>query len=280
MAELSSLASDVRRHDRDRFYAALFGPPERREALFALYAFNCVIARVRETVSEPLLGEIRLQWWQDAIAAIYDGRRPPAEPTAIALADVIRTCRPDSALFNKLIEGRRRDLDARAPADIDELRDYAEATSSSLNALALAILANSDPAVGAAARDIGIAWALSGLMRALPIHLAQGRIWLPETLMNQAGIDPDHLRQGKPGPGIGQAVAAVVEAATAHLVAARKAVPRPPKAALPVMLMATLAEADLKRLAKAGNDPFAAYGSEGGVGRLVRLSIKGLSGRY
>src|SRR6202030_2870644 len=72
-AGLSAVAALVRRHDRDRFQSALFAPAARRETLFALYAFNYEIARVRESVQEPMLGQIRLQWWREAIAAAFEG---------------------------------------------------------------------------------------------------------------------------------------------------------------------------------------------------------------
>ena len=68
----------IRRHDRDRFQTALFAPAARREALFALYAFNYEIARVREVVTEPMLGRIRLEWWRENIAAAFaNGSRAP-----------------------------------------------------------------------------------------------------------------------------------------------------------------------------------------------------------
>src|SRR3569623_1563592 len=63
----SSLAGFVRRHDPDRFLTALFAPPAKREALFALYALNHELARARETVSEPPLALIRLQWWREVV---------------------------------------------------------------------------------------------------------------------------------------------------------------------------------------------------------------------
>src|SRR5258706_7401227 len=70
---LSPVAALVRRHDRDRYQTVLFAPAARREALFALYAFNYEIARVRESVTEPMLGQIRLQWWRANIAAASEG---------------------------------------------------------------------------------------------------------------------------------------------------------------------------------------------------------------
>jgi phytoene/squalene synthetase len=57
----------LRAGDKDRFLAALFAPAEHRSALYALYAFNLEIARVREVAHGPLAGEIRLQWWCDVL---------------------------------------------------------------------------------------------------------------------------------------------------------------------------------------------------------------------
>ena len=65
---LSYCAQEVRRHDRARYLSSLFAPDERREDLFALYAFNLEVAKTAEVVSEPMLGQIRLQWWREAIA--------------------------------------------------------------------------------------------------------------------------------------------------------------------------------------------------------------------
>src|SRR5713101_9720914 len=87
---LSPVAALVRRHDRDRFQTVLFAPAARREALFALYAFNYEIARVRESVSEPMLGQIRLQWWREVVAAAYAGDPPRQHVVAEPLAAVIR----------------------------------------------------------------------------------------------------------------------------------------------------------------------------------------------
>src|ERR671926_1519155 len=82
----------VRDADRDRFLAALFAPEPARRGLLALYAFNVEVSRVRDRVSEPLPGEIRLQWWRDAISAEGDDDRPgdsAANPVAAALLDTI-----------------------------------------------------------------------------------------------------------------------------------------------------------------------------------------------
>src|ERR1700692_3778381 len=90
---LSPLAALIRRHDRDRYQTALFAPADRCEALFALYAFNYEIARVRAAGPQPMLGQIRLQWWREAVAAAYRGAPPRQHVVAEPLALVIRDFR-------------------------------------------------------------------------------------------------------------------------------------------------------------------------------------------
>ena len=129
----------VRAADRDRFLAALFAPRERRGALFALYAFNVEIARVREVVRDPVAGEIRLQWWSDVLAG--DGRwEIEAHPVASALrASVARYGLPPERL-QTTISARRFDLYDEPMATLADLEAYADGASSSLIALAAQIL--------------------------------------------------------------------------------------------------------------------------------------------
>src|SRR6202051_5062603 len=108
---LSPLAALVRRHDRDRYQTALFAPADRREALFALYAFNYEIARVREIVTQPTLGQIRLQWWREIVDAAFAGRAPRQHEVAVPLAAAIREFAPTRAHFDRMIDTRERDLD-------------------------------------------------------------------------------------------------------------------------------------------------------------------------
>lgn len=82
--DLSYCGRQVRRYDHDRFLTSLFAPAARREGLLALYAFNVEIAKTAEVVSEAMLGQIRLQWWREAIEALYAGAPPEHE---VALAD-------------------------------------------------------------------------------------------------------------------------------------------------------------------------------------------------
>src|SRR3984893_14568079 len=107
---LSPVAALVRRHDRDRFQTVLFARGARPQALFALYAFNYEIARVRESVTEPMLGQIRLQWWREAIAAAFESGPVRNHPVVEALTGSIRELPMTRDHFDRLINARETDL--------------------------------------------------------------------------------------------------------------------------------------------------------------------------
>jgi phytoene synthase len=253
---LSSIAAIVRRCDHDRFQTALFAPAAQRDALLALYAFNCEIARVRERVSEPALGEIRLEWWRQTIAAAYDGAPPPRQPVAEALTEVIRTFTPARAHFDRLIDARALDLRDEPPASLAALEDYAEGTSSRLVYLALEVLGARDPAAAAAGRHAGIAYALAGLLRALPAAARIGRQIIPAEIAERFSVGPDEPRAGRATPALRAAVADIAGAAGAHLAAARALPAAVPGSALAALLPTVIAARILDRLAGAGHDPF------------------------
>lgn len=97
-------AALLREGDPDRFFAALFAPADKRPHLHALYAFSLEIAHTRD-VSEALPGEIRLQWWRDALQGEARGD-VMANPVAAALDDtVVRFRLPRQALVN-LVDAR------------------------------------------------------------------------------------------------------------------------------------------------------------------------------
>src|SRR5438105_5285090 len=103
MALPSSLVDLLRRHDRDRYLCTLFAPADRRAALIALYAFNYEIAKTRDVVSEPLLGQTRLQWWREALDAVYSGGPVREHEVMTPLAAAIRRHDLGRAHFDTMI---------------------------------------------------------------------------------------------------------------------------------------------------------------------------------
>ncbi|MBI3446701.1 MAG: squalene/phytoene synthase family protein [Magnetospirillum sp.] len=137
---LTHAARLVRDFDRERFVTALFAPAERREALMVLYAFNTEIARVQESVREPMAGMIRLQWWRDTLIAGAEGALLDHHPVARPLGELIRSHDLGLDLFEDLISSREADLEGGQPSDMDALCRYAERSSAALSQLAARIL--------------------------------------------------------------------------------------------------------------------------------------------
>lgn len=275
---LSLNALEVRRLDRDRFVTALFAPAERREALFALYAFNLEVARIPELVSEPLLGRIRLQWWRDTLDQLYRGG-DVAHPVAQALGQAILRHDLARGQFDRLLEARETDLEPEPPADLDGLVGYAEGTASTLNALALQILGVADKAAFEAARHLGITWALTGLLRAVPFHAAARRLYLPAALLAEHGVSTEEVLAGTPSEGLAKVGQAVADRARHHLAEARRKRRQIPKAAVPGLLTAPLVEPYLDALQRSGGNLLDSRWSATRP-RPLRVAWHALRGRY
>lgn len=276
---LSPCARQVQRYDNDRFLCDLFAPPAEREGLAALHAFNLEVARIREAVREPLLGQIRLRWWGETLDAIYDGR-PPRHDVAGALGTTVQRYGIAREHFDRILSGRAFDLEDRAPATLDELIDYADRTSASLALAGLDVVGPDGEDTRAAVREVGIAWALTGLVRAIPFHARARRIYLPTDLNREAGLDVYQLFDRGRTRGVARVVEHVVGVAEEHLRRARSRRPAVPPRALPILLPATLAEIYIGRLRRARWDPFDERINAPSPLRLLRLSLARLRRRY
>lgn len=166
----------VRNYDKDRYLVGLCYPAAIRRDLWPLFAFNHEIAKTREVVSEPMLGLIRLQWWRDALAGIYNGQATPGHEILGALADIIRRHDLPQLLFEALINARARDMDTQPFADIDEVQAYAVATNKPLTLLAMQIVGEEAPDADVDA--FTALYGLTGILRAEPFREGQGRSFL------------------------------------------------------------------------------------------------------
>ena len=274
---LSYCALEVRRHDRDRYLASLLATAERREDLFALYAFNLEVAKTAEVVSEDMLGRIRLQWWRESLDGIYDGsprRHAVVEPLhrAVARAGLTR------ARFDRLIDAREADLEPAPPEDLAALERYVEATSADLTLLALEVLGEKSAPALEAGRAVGVAWGLVGLIRAVPFHARQKRLYLPADLVAERGLDLGDLFELRSSPALSAIASDLAARAAAHLDRARELRGALSRKAYPALCLGTLARRRLRLLARAGYDPFDPGQAAGSPGDIWRLTFGWLRG--
>src|SRR6185369_801835 len=163
-------------------------------------------------------------------------------------------------------------------ADLAGLVDYAAATSGTLARLIMAVLGNAAPEAGAAAEAVGTAWALTGLIRAVPFHARQRRLYLPQTLVDRAGLAVDSVFELRPSLALSGICGEIAAAARERLAAGRAAGRRLPRALLPALMPATLTDAYLARLATVGYDPFSALVQQPAPGLAWRLLLASLLG--
>jgi NADH dehydrogenase [ubiquinone] 1 alpha subcomplex assembly factor 6 len=264
---------DLQRLDPDRWLTTLFAPDAARPGLFALYAFNAEIARARESVSQPMIGQIRLQWWREAWDGIVAGT-PRQHPVVLALHDHCRHL--DQNVVMALIDARECDMEDAPFADLPALTAYARATSAPLMKLAAQQLNTqvADTITDAA----GTAFALAGILRAAPHLLARQRVLLPLDLLSAQGLSPEAVYQTEAGATLRPIYARIASQAEALLQVAREQ--KVARAALPALLPATLGGLALKALRRNGHDPVAAEIAITPLKKQMALLWASLRGRF
>lgn len=256
---LSICADSVHRLDRDRLMCSTLAPDDKQESLIALLAFNLEIAAIPDIVSESLLGEMRLQWWRDAIGSFYEGGRLD-HPVALGVADAIQAHNLSRHLFNDYLDAGSFDLSDEPPKSLTELESHAEASAGSLNELMAEALGSADlegdlpKTVHLAARQSAIAWALTG--------------WLYDGRSRYLPIECE-----KP-------VLEIAEAAWRLIHQSRSVAGKIPKAFLPVMMPTYLASHRLKRLAQYDYDATHEKLRRPALGRLPGFYWKVLTKSY
>ena len=226
------------------------------------------------------MGQIRLQWWREVVEAAPRGDLRK-HPVALALGAAIRAHALAAEPFERLLVARERDLTGEPPETLAELEDYAEATAATLIDLALAVLGARGEAARRAGRHVGIAWALTGILRAVPFHAQRRQVFLPRTLTRAAGLDAGRMVDGHPDVAALTSVARqIADAARAHLRAARGLRAQVPRGAVPALLPAVLAGRYLDRLERGEFSLFDASMQRAPGDRALRLLGAALLGRY
>ncbi|WP_114186248.1 phytoene/squalene synthase family protein [Microvirga aerophila] len=254
---LAHCESLVREGDPDRYWASLFAPADRRPYLHALYAFNFEIARIRDAVREALIGEIRLQWWRDALQGETRGD-VRANPVAAALDDTIVKFRlPRQALVD-LIDARVFDLYDDPMPSLNDLEGYCGETSSSLIQLSSIVLMDGqDPGSADAAGHAGVAYAITGLLRAFPWHARQGQVFIPADILARHGVVREDIVAGRGGPGLRAALADLRAVARRHVEQVRILRPTIPPEGSPAFRLLSLVEPYLTQMDRRDYDPLA-----------------------
>ncbi|MGE4281238.1 MAG: phytoene/squalene synthase family protein [Magnetospirillum sp.] len=248
--QLAALGEKLRRDDHDRYVGSMFAPPESRSSLWVLYAFNLELSQIRPQVREPLAGMIRLQWWRDVIEGTREGEAS-RHPVAGPLLCLIRDRQLPLTEFQRVIEARGKDLDAIPFADRQSWLEYGRDSAGALAGLACRILGQES----AAAEELGACWALTGVLRSLPFHVAQNWLALPRDALLDAGLDAETVLAAQADKARLVGVVKILAEETRHRLNQARRV-RVARAVLPALLPAVSAGAYLNRIKALGGDVF------------------------
>ena len=267
----------VRANDWERYLVSLFAPATYRASLWAIYAFNHEVAKIRETVSETMLGEIRLQWWREAIEGIYTGT-PREHQVVLALASAVERGDLPREQFDALINARAKDLKDIPFKTTTNYMEYLEQSSAPLHILALRCLAVEQDAASECATKVGTAYALVGVLRSAPFFFRQNRIPFPKDLLDEYLITERSLFALRPIKELTSMVSVLAAKAETLLNDAKKI--SISRAARPAVLAAAQASWHLARLKKAGYDPYDTRVSASIPFHELRLAMKMCLGKW
>jgi phytoene synthase len=245
----------VRAHDFARYASTLFMPAAQRRALLALYAFNVEISRVREQISQPLPGEIRLQWWTDMLAGAYHGG-VEGNPVAAELLLAIRNWHLPVEPLSRLIEEHQFDLYNDPMPTMAALEGYISGTSSALFSLGTRVAGSQSDETEHLARHAGLAQGMAQVLLALPLDASRRQLFVPLQLLESNGSDLEEAFAGKQTPKLRAALEQLIGEAQAHLKTALALLATAPPQARPVFLPLALVGRSLQHMSRADNDPF------------------------
>jgi phytoene synthase len=245
----------VRTHDFARYASALFVPPGQRRALLALYAFNVEISRVREQVSQPLPGEMRLQWWNDMLAGTGHGGIE-GNPVAAELQLVIQSWHLPVERLSRLIDEHQFDLYNDPMPTMAALESYLNDTASALFSLGAGIAGDQSDQIEHLARHAGLAQGIAQVMAALPRDASRRQLFVPQQVLQQHGSGMEEVFAGRQTPNLRAVLRQLINEARGHLQTAFTLLASVPPEVRPVFLPLALVARDLEQMSRAHSDPF------------------------
>jgi 15-cis-phytoene synthase len=248
-------ANLVRAHDFPRYASTLFLPGVHRRPILAIYAFNVEISRVRDQVSQPLPGQMRLQWWTDLLAG-QDHGGVEGNPVASELLWTIHTWRLPVERLEQLVIEHEFDLYNDPMPSLSALEGYANDTASTLFACCARILVRPLEAIDHVARHAGLAYGMIDVINKLPQDTARRQLFLPQQFLQQHGSSAEEVFAGKQTPQNRAAVDQLVDEAGKQLKTALALLREMPVEVHPAFLPLALVRRDIKRMQRRDNDPF------------------------
>jgi phytoene synthase len=232
-------------------YSFRFLPAARRHAITALYAFCREVDDVVDEAADPAVARMKLAWWRKEIAAVFGGK--PQHPVTLALVDVVRKYALPREHFDAIIDGMAMDLEHNRYQDFATLERYCHRVAGVVGLLSAEIFGYEDASTRIYARELGIAFQLTNIIRDVGEDAQRGRIYLPQDEMRQYGVSDTDIFGRNGTPALASLMAFQVERARAYYARAFAALPaRDRRAQRAGLMMAAVYRALLAEIARDG----------------------------
>ena len=196
------------------YYSFLFLPPQRRQAITALYAYCREVDDVVDEIEDPLVARGKLGWWRGELDALYEDH--PSHPVTRALATARQHFFLPREQLVEIIDGMEMDLDYNRYPDFKALQLYCYRVASVVGLLAAEIFGYSDRQTLKYAHDLGLAFQLTNIIRDVGEDARRGRIYLPLDELERFGVTEADLLDGRESTGFRQLMEFQIARAREH----------------------------------------------------------------
>jgi phytoene synthase len=179
------------------YYSFLFLPPERRRAITALYAFCREVDDVVDETTNVDVARTKLAWWRQEVTQIFAGTAQ--HPVAQALQPVTASFALPEAHLQAVIDGMAMDLDHNRYLDFADLERYCHRVAGVVGLMSAEIFGRTEAATLDYARDLGIAFQLTNIIRDVGEDARRGRIYLPQDELARFGVSASSLLRREGG---------------------------------------------------------------------------------
>ena len=176
------------------YYAFLFLPAPRRAAITAFYAFCREIDDVVDDAVDPGVAASKLAWWQAEVAQAFGGK--PSHPVLQALMPIAADYKIEQAHLQAVIQGCQMDLNQTRYLDYPGLQRYCHLVAGVVGEVAANIFGQTQGATTLYAHKLGLALQLTNIIRDVGEDARRGRIYLPQSEMQQFGVKAHEVLKG------------------------------------------------------------------------------------
>jgi phytoene synthase len=200
LEESYALCRQIARRAGTNFYwSFLVLPPEKRRAMYAIYAFMRKSDDIADSAGNPQSALQTLRQWRRSVDAALAGRDSP-EPILRALADTVQRYRIAHRYFHDVLDGAEMDQTTTRYATFAELYKYCYRVASAVGLIVLPIFGYETDAALEPAEACGIAFQLTNILRDVGEDARMGRIYLPLEDLKSFGVSEDDIMNARSSP--------------------------------------------------------------------------------